>query len=131
MVGRLKAYEEIIKGEDKVTENQNKLLYSKAKLSNKNIESSRGRGWGQIIEVEDVVLDMVRVIHKLTVTQNPLKIMKIKSKRENNMIKEISQASTVTSVKNMDTSLQDAQIEQKTMRQTLVRHTKERQIVKK
>ncbi|XP_052619749.1 uncharacterized protein LOC128126064 [Lactuca sativa] len=46
VVGHLKAYEERIKGEDKVIETQNKLLYSKTESSNRNTDSSRGRGRG-------------------------------------------------------------------------------------
>ncbi|XP_024965797.1 uncharacterized protein LOC112505999 [Cynara cardunculus var. scolymus] len=44
VVRRLKAYEERIKGEDKVIETQGKLLYSKTESSNRNRDSSRGRG---------------------------------------------------------------------------------------
>ncbi|XP_023772790.1 uncharacterized protein LOC111921438 [Lactuca sativa] len=43
---RLNAYEERIKGEDKVINSQNKLLYSKTESSNRNTDSSRGRGRG-------------------------------------------------------------------------------------
>ena len=46
LVGLLKAYEERIKSEDKVTETQSKLLYFKAESSNRNTKSSRGRGRG-------------------------------------------------------------------------------------
>ncbi|KAJ9565988.1 hypothetical protein OSB04_001954 [Centaurea solstitialis] len=46
VVGRLKTYEERIRGEDKVIETQGNLLYSKTEPSNRNRDSSRGRGRG-------------------------------------------------------------------------------------
>ncbi|XP_021993942.1 uncharacterized protein LOC110890607 [Helianthus annuus] len=46
VVGRLKAYEERIKEENKVNETQGKLLYSRAEFSNRNYDSNRGRGCG-------------------------------------------------------------------------------------
>ncbi|XP_035830774.1 uncharacterized protein LOC118480172 [Helianthus annuus] len=46
VVGRLKAYEERIKEENKGNETQGKLLYSRAESSNRNYDSNRGRGRG-------------------------------------------------------------------------------------
>ncbi|GKC14192.1 retrovirus-related pol polyprotein from transposon TNT 1-94 [Tanacetum coccineum] len=46
VVGRLKAYEERVKQEDKANNSQEKLLYARTDHSNKNSDSSRGRGRG-------------------------------------------------------------------------------------
>ncbi|KAJ9542300.1 hypothetical protein OSB04_028806 [Centaurea solstitialis] len=46
VVGRLKAYEERIKETDKASESGEKLLYSKIENSNRNQDSTRGRGRG-------------------------------------------------------------------------------------
>ncbi|GJR33624.1 uncharacterized mitochondrial protein-like protein [Tanacetum coccineum] len=46
VVGRLKAYEERIKEEDKAKDPQENLLYAKTEYSNKNNDSSRGRERG-------------------------------------------------------------------------------------
>lgn len=77
------------------------------------------------------MVDVVEVTPKIKVTWNPLKIMKIKSKKEYNASKEISQTFNVTNVINTDTLLQDAWVESKIVRLNLVRHTKEIQIMKK
>ncbi|GJV84069.1 uncharacterized mitochondrial protein-like protein [Tanacetum coccineum] len=44
VVGRLKAYEEIVKEEDKANDAQENLLYAMTEYSNGNNDSSRGRG---------------------------------------------------------------------------------------
>ncbi|GKA56628.1 hypothetical protein Tco_0755700 [Tanacetum coccineum] len=44
--GRLKAYEERVKQEDKANDSQEKLLYAMTDYSNRNSDSSRGRGRG-------------------------------------------------------------------------------------
>ncbi|GJY80902.1 hypothetical protein Tco_0493653, partial [Tanacetum coccineum] len=46
MVGRLKAYEERVKEEDKANDPQENLLYASTEYSNRNNESSEGRGCG-------------------------------------------------------------------------------------
>ncbi|GJZ99004.1 zinc finger, CCHC-type containing protein [Tanacetum coccineum] len=46
LVGRLKAYEERVKQEDKANDSQEKLLYARTDYSNRNSDSSRGRGRG-------------------------------------------------------------------------------------
>ncbi|GKA74913.1 retrovirus-related pol polyprotein from transposon TNT 1-94 [Tanacetum coccineum] len=46
VVGRLKAYEERVKQEDKANNSQEKLLYARMDYSNRNSNSSRGRGRG-------------------------------------------------------------------------------------
>ncbi|KAI3518262.1 hypothetical protein L1887_06792 [Cichorium endivia] len=46
VVGRLKAYEERVKGEDKAVDTQGKLLFTKSDSSNRSQDSSRGRGRG-------------------------------------------------------------------------------------
>ncbi|GKA02138.1 uncharacterized mitochondrial protein-like protein [Tanacetum coccineum] len=44
--GRLKAYEERVKEEDKANDAQENLLYARTEYSNRNNDSSRGRGRG-------------------------------------------------------------------------------------
>ncbi|GKE55603.1 hypothetical protein Tco_1494788, partial [Tanacetum coccineum] len=46
VVGRLKAYEERVKQEDKANDSQEKLLYARTDSSDRNSDSSRGRGRG-------------------------------------------------------------------------------------
>nr|GEW01425.1 hypothetical protein [Tanacetum cinerariifolium] len=46
VVGRLKVYEERVKQEDKANDSQEKLLYARTDYSNRNSDSSRGRGRG-------------------------------------------------------------------------------------
>ncbi|GJY08681.1 hypothetical protein Tco_0375735, partial [Tanacetum coccineum] len=46
VVGRLKAYEERVKQEDKANNSQDKLLYARTDYSSRNSNSSRGRGHG-------------------------------------------------------------------------------------
>ncbi|GKC71634.1 hypothetical protein Tco_1117517, partial [Tanacetum coccineum] len=44
VVGRLKAYKERVKQEDKENDSQEKLLYARTDYSNRNSDSSKGRG---------------------------------------------------------------------------------------
>nr|GFD24491.1 hypothetical protein [Tanacetum cinerariifolium] len=46
VVGRLKAYKERVKEEDKANDPQENLLYARTEYSNGNNNSSRGRGHG-------------------------------------------------------------------------------------
>ncbi|GJZ60593.1 uncharacterized mitochondrial protein-like protein [Tanacetum coccineum] len=53
VVGRLKAYEERVKEEDKANDPQENLLYARTDYSNRNNDSSRGRGcvsYSQVVE---------------------------------------------------------------------------------
>ncbi|GJY54372.1 zinc finger, CCHC-type containing protein [Tanacetum coccineum] len=51
VVGRLKAYEERVKQEDKANDSQEKLLYARTDYSNRNSDSIKGRGRGCDIRI--------------------------------------------------------------------------------
>nr|GEW81052.1 hypothetical protein [Tanacetum cinerariifolium] len=96
VVGRLKAYEERVKEEDKANDSQDNFLYVRTEYSNRNNDSSGGSGCNisvaHILEVVDEVevKDVVGITRKTKVNVTPRKTMKIVIKRVSNMRRDLS-----------------------------------------
>nr|KAJ0215157.1 hypothetical protein LSAT_V11C300119320 [Lactuca sativa] len=85
VVGRLKAYEERIKGEDNVTRLKTNYFIPKKNLLIETLDHQKVEVRVQITEEEDVVVDVavdvVDVTPKIAVIQNPLKPVVIKKQK--------------------------------------------------
>ncbi|GJT70411.1 ribonuclease H-like domain-containing protein [Tanacetum coccineum] len=100
VVGRLKAYEERVKEEDKANDPQENLLYARTEYSNGIMTQAKEEDVTHTLEVVDEVevKDVVGETRKTKVNVTPRKTMKIMNKRVNNMRNMTSHKYSVTVV---------------------------------